>query len=621
MGRSRFRSVTYDLETSLALARQVAELHPATPEALAVALSYSGVRNGAFLQRLANARLFGLVAGNAAELHLTDRGRRCLSTDAAEASRAKTEACLAVPLFRQVLERYSGSRLPHPEELSRVLQEEFGETASKARVVANRLLDSLGQAGLLRAGSPINRPGEGWFTDFTATSIHRGQDVVPPVAWRLRARFLSPSRQGGRRKGGRTVPDRNTAEDQGSEVEAGGLWLDGPEAQTGSHSRWRRLGVVAAAVACLAVVGVPVSILLTGSGPGQRTQSAQHSRATFGSAAAEHSVLQALSATTDSGSFDFSYQLSVVNGSSSSTTGCPGQNSGAPTTTACPAVASNSGGVVGSGVIDTNPMAMAASAAIDPPNGLQVGVRVDPTNVWEVAYTDNGLTPQQPTYTSTNGSAQVDSGQPLPDFASLTEGTLGQRQGAVAMMGMASPTGYLDLVQPAISGAAAAGTSTVSGVPVTQYELTIDPSQLATAPGVTPQEATTITDALGVLNAQGATTFKATVSIDGSGFIRESSSTVSFSDGGSVTLTALFSNFGCAGTVLMPDQTGTSTAPAGCSTSDTGVAPATSVAPTTTAVTTPPTPTTTPTTSGNPGSSTTMTTIGNTSTTTTGATG
>ena len=152
------------------------------------------------------------------------------------------------------------------------------------------------------------------------------------------------------------------------------------------------------------------------------------------------------------------------------------------------------------------------------------------------------------------------------------------------MMGMASPTGYLDLVQPAISGAAEVGSSTVDGVSVTQYELEIDPAALASAPGVSSAEASTITSAVALLTAQGFTTIRDLISIDASGFIRESSSTVAFSDGGTVTLDAQFSDFGCAGTLLMPGQGGTSTAPTGCTSPDTGVAPATT--PTTTGSTT-----------------------------------
>jgi len=237
--------------------------------------------------------------------------------------------------------------------------------------------------------------------------------------------------------------------------------------------------------------------------------------------------------------------------------------------------------VQGSGTIDANPMAMAASAAINSNGtntGLQVGVRVDATTVWEVSSTDNALSPQN----------NEGSGQPLSGFAGLTEGTLGQREGAVAMMGMASPTGYLDLEQPAVSGAAQVGPSTVDGVAVTQYELAIDPAALATAPGTSTEEATTINAAIGVLSAQGYTSIRDLVSIDASGFIRESSSTVAFSDGGTVTLDAHFSNFGCAGTVLMPGESGVSNPPANCSSPDTGAAPAT----TTTGATSPVTPTT-----------------------------
>jgi hypothetical protein len=245
--------------------------------------------------------------------------------------------------------------------------------------------------------------------------------------------------------------------------------------------------------------------------------------------------------------------------------------------------------VQGNGTINANPMAMAASAGISS-NGassLQVGVRVDPTTVWEVSNTDNGLTPQ-----SNDGA-----GQPLSGFAGLTEGTLGQREGAVAMMGMASPTGYLDLEQPAISAAAEVGPSTVDGVAVTQYELAIDPTALASAPGVSSEEANTINAAIAVLTAEGYTNIRDLVSIDASGFIRESSSTVAFSDGGSVTLDAHFSNFGCAGTVLMPGESGTSSPPATCNSPDTGVAPSTT---TTTAASPPLTPTTISTQSGIP---------------------
>jgi hypothetical protein len=349
------------------------------------------------------------------------------------------------------------------------------------------------------------------------------------------------------------------------------LWLDEGGEESRAHPRRRRTGIVLAVAACLALIGVPVG-LLAASGPAPAPQASppSHHHLTLSEGPAKRSVLAALSATTDSGNFDFSYQLTetpyqssttTVVGPSCSATSCP------------PAPVPQSTEVQGSGTINTNPMAMAASAAISSNgvSGLQVGVRVDPTTVWEVGYTDNGLTP----------SSNDGSGQDLPGFAGLVEGTLGSREGAVAMMGMASPTGYLDLVEPAVSSATEVGTATVDGVAVTQYQLSIDPGSLATAPGTSSEEQSTISAAMQKLTSEGYQTMRDLVSIDASGFIRESASTVTFSDGGRVMLDAHFSNFGCAGTVLMPGQGGVSTAPSGCVSTDTGTAPTTTTTTTT----------------------------------------
>jgi hypothetical protein len=632
--------VTYHLEASVNLARMVEQAGGHTDmEALASVLSYSGVRNGAFLTRLANARLFGLVAGRSGQVTLLDRGRRCLSPDPAEARGARVEAFLAVPLFRHVLERLSAEVVPPPEALAGLLEREFGEAPARALSTAKALIDSAGQAGLIADGRVtipgLNRP-DANFTDLRKAPRPR---VIPPVAF---SRGSIIPRTGGRRRrqaayGGQAMAD-HSAEGGAYEPDQDGLWLD--EGETGGHPKRtaRRAWLALGTAACLVVIGIPVGLLVaggSGSGSPHHTPTPHKTAAVhLGDGPAKQSVLAALSATTDAGTFAFNYVLSEAPGTTTTTTMPP----------ACPDVGlangangepvgatSSSGGIQGggecgeavspqdtttqgSGIINTNPMAMAASADIGQGGGggLQVGVRVDPTTVWEVGNTDNGLTPQN--------SDEV--GQPLPGFAGLTEGTLGSREGAVAMMGMASPTGYLDLVQPAISGAAEVGSSTVGGVSVTQYELAIDPTALASAPGVSSAEASTITSAVALLTAQGFTTIRDLVSVDASGFIRESSSTVAFSDGGTVTLDAQFSDFGCAGTLLMPGQGGTSTAPAGCTSPDTGVAPATTtttttVAPTpttvvspgvtpTTATTTPPS-TTTPSTTSSATSSTTTT--------------
>jgi hypothetical protein len=382
------------------------------------------------------------------------------------------------------------------------------------------------------------------------------------------------------------------------------LWLDDPVERAGRRPSGKRVGFIVAIVVCLAAVGTPIALALSSSGRTAVAARGHHHAAhpQLAQGPAEHDVLSALSTTTDSGSFQFTYSLTSTPPTSGSS-----DSSETP--------------VSGTGIIDTNPTAMAASAAVGSTNpqvtgnGLDVGVRVDGTDYWEVGYADNGLTPAADD-ANTIGSS-------LSSFAGLVESTLGQRDGAVAMLGMASPTGYLDLTLPSVSGATQEGTGTVDGVAVTNYDVTVDPSQLATSPGTTPEEATTIDNAVAVLDQQGFTGTTVLVGIDASGFIREAVSTTRFADGGASVLTATFSDFGCAGTVLMPGQTGSTGPAAGCVSPDTGVAPTTTTTTTSSVlapsngavVTTPTTMPTTSTTSTEPASTT--TTLPSTTTTTT----
>jgi hypothetical protein len=611
MARSLYRSVTYGLDASLVLAQTVASSGGRTDaDTLAAALSYSGVRNGAFLSRLANARLFGLVAGRSGQVVLTERGRRCLSPDPAVQSQALAEAFWAVPLFRRVLEDAPGRSLGDVDALAVELETRFGEVSSKARATARVLLESAERAGLLREGRVDLSLVRGPVTNFTDSKSHPGRVFVPWVRWHRNPRSERVMRHDRPRagKGGATVDDGTLGRGDGESSDEGGLWLDEADGVARRHPSRRRTGIVVGIAACVALIGVPVG-LLAASGPAPSSSPSSRHEVIVSTGVAKRSVLAALSATTDSGNFAFSYQLSETPYQSSTPAdgvSCSGPGCGTPIT--------QSTEVQGSGIINTNPMAMAASAGISSNgvSGLQVGVRVDPTTVWEVGYADNGLTPQA-------GDA---GGNDLPGFAGLVEGTLGSREGAVAMMGMASPTGYLDLVQPAITSANDVGTATVDGVAVTQYQLAIDPNSLATAPGTSTEEQSAITAAIQTLTGQGYQSIHDLVSVDASGFIRESVSTVTFSDGGTVTLDAHFSDFGCAGTVLMPGQDGASTPPSGCVSPDTGATTSTTST-TSTTETTQLTPTTiapavspsTTSTSAPQGSASTTTTAPSTSTT------
>ncbi len=605
MARSLYRSVTYGLEASLALAQTVARSGDRTDvDSLASALSYSGVRNGAFLSRLANARLFGLVAGRSGQVVLTERGRRCLSSDPAVQGPALAEACWAVPLFRRALEEASGAALGDVDELATALESRFGEDSSKSRTTARVLLESAGRAGLLRDGKVDISLVKGPITNFTDSNSDPGHAFVPSVRLLRNPHVMRVQRHSRPRadKGGATMDDGTPRGGAERPSDEGDLWIDEGSGSSRKHSNRRRAGMVLGVAACVALIAVPVG-LLAASGPEPAPQTSPPHHVTVTGGLAKRSVLAALSATTDSGNFAFTYQLNESPYQSVTEVGGPNCMG----TSCAPTAVQQSTLVQGSGTINTNPMAMAASAAISSNgvSGLQVGVRVDPTTVWEVGYADNGLTP----------AANDAGGSDLPSFAGLVEGTLGPREGAVAMMGMASPTGYLDLVEPAVTSATEVGTSTVDGVAVTQYQLTIDPASLATAPGTSTEEQGAINAAIQTLKSQGYQTIRDLVSIDASGFIRESASTVTFNGGGTVTLDAHFSNFGCAGTVLMPGQGGDPAPPPGCASTDTGTAPTTSTtttgpslqSPTTVSPATPVTPSTT----------TTLSTPGTTSATTT----
>jgi hypothetical protein len=663
--------VRYDLAAAIEVAR-LADSAGGTiaPDLLAPALGYSGTNNGAYLSRVASARLFGVVSGRGPRLELTERGRRILDGSAPDASLAKSEAFLAVPLFRAVADAVEQRAGRLPDDLADWLVDEFGEVAGKAQTVADQLIASGGQAGLIRRTEMGKLQLSTSLTKFT--SVDNLPSHEPSARLRLR---------------------RSTRSPQGEEVAVAedGLWLDeesGKGPRRGSSRR--RVGVVAAAAAVLIVAAVPIALVVSGATPQAAPVHRLSNHPHLGNGPAEHEVLSALSATTDSGSFDFSYSIASTPPSSTpptttSTTDCHQVKEAVPTgpvasssqAAAVPLVISSgtsgganvapsptkatsaknapksapratavsptagtvvlnpggtavnpggpmvvspttsgtlppgyqwrteevcSGGpteaenptVNGSGVINTNPLGMVASANIG--GGLDVTVRVDGTDVYEGSTGDTGLAPQ--------GGDASGSGSTLPGFAGLTEGTLGTREGAVAMMGMASPTGYLDLIQPAVDAASETGTGTVDGAPVTIYQVTDNLDQLAAAAGTTSAESQTISAALTLLKAQGYTANTALVSIDNGGYIRQVKSTDTFSDGSSVTLQATFSDFGCAGTVLMPGQSGAGVPPAGCTSPD-GPIPSTTTPSTVAPRTSASIPGTTPTTVAPHGSSTT----------------
>jgi hypothetical protein len=148
-----FRYTSYDLDSSIEVARVLWQRGGgiASAEELAVFLGYSKAKNGAFLTRLANARLFGLVEGSSSELRPTTRALIILKPDyPAAADQARLEAFEDVPLFKVVLDHYHGQALPDDIGLKNALETRWGITADKSAMVLSRLMESAEQAGLFR---------------------------------------------------------------------------------------------------------------------------------------------------------------------------------------------------------------------------------------------------------------------------------------------------------------------------------------------------------------------------------------------------------------------------------------------------------------------------------------
>jgi hypothetical protein len=341
-------------------------------------------------------------------------------------------------------------------------------------------------------------------------------------------------------------------------------------------SSWRRHLVgrhVSTVVICVVLAaGVIVAVLYTGSG--------HHGHGAGHAVQKSHVVhkndaplLAAVTATADSSSFDFTFT-----GSDN-----PGTQSG-------------SGGQAdtfdGNGVVNTSPYVTLSRSDSASSYGA-VTLVVDDSDAWEFGAGDAGVNPG-----SNSGP-----GDPLSQFAQEVENSIGTGQGGLAMMGLADPYGRLDLAENMITSATETGTGTVDGMPVTTYAVTINVENEANQAGLSPEQQTTIDQALTFLKQQGYSGTSELVSIDGAGYIREIKSTVTFASGASVVGDQTYSAFGCAGTVTSGDPL-VQPAPAGCVSPDQPGATVPSPGSTTTTTTSPPT---TPATLSQPSSTTSTT--------------
>lgn len=184
---SEFRYPQYDLDQSIEVARRIVERGSGATvntHELASFLGYSGANNGAYLNRLAAARLFGLIEGRAGAISATDRAEQIIHFDYPQTEeRARLDAFRAVPLFAAFLDGFRGRVLPDEHGIINALVGRYKVSPKEAKAVAGRLRASAEQAGLFRVGGPdrMIEPTLAQTPDGPAASPDEPQPVSPSI--------------------------------------------------------------------------------------------------------------------------------------------------------------------------------------------------------------------------------------------------------------------------------------------------------------------------------------------------------------------------------------------------------------------------------------------------------
>ena len=148
---SGLRFPAYDLADSVVVAERIHQMGggTASDDALAAYLEYKSTNNGAYLARIAAAKLFGLIDGDkSSNYRLTDRARSILMpVYDNQRQTALVEAFMNVPLFKAVYEEMRGRDLPPEFGMKNMLRNEFEVTPSRIDIALRTLMNSAETAG------------------------------------------------------------------------------------------------------------------------------------------------------------------------------------------------------------------------------------------------------------------------------------------------------------------------------------------------------------------------------------------------------------------------------------------------------------------------------------------
>lgn len=171
-------------ELASRVARSLGECSPAQ---LAAWLGHSTLNSGAYRNKVAAARLFGVLDPARNRIRLSPLGSRL--ADPQGRREARVEAFLTVPLYRALYDHHLGRRLPAllGLELEMVRR---GISPSQVKSARRLLMRSAGQAGFLEAGShQLVLPAGCREPEVSAASTHEGRHRPPPAADSLPPRY------------------------------------------------------------------------------------------------------------------------------------------------------------------------------------------------------------------------------------------------------------------------------------------------------------------------------------------------------------------------------------------------------------------------------------------------
>ena len=168
----------YPLNEALRVARIVLDQGGGTLDGESLALGLDIKTTGStFGTKTSAAKRFGLMERDNSEYRITGLAQRILRpTQKSEEKEALKEAFLSFPIFRELHQRYAGSKLPNKPILENIFQRQYGVSDVSKTLIYNVFVESGKFAGM------ISETEEGLFCGFPEEIKEEAEvPVAPPL--------------------------------------------------------------------------------------------------------------------------------------------------------------------------------------------------------------------------------------------------------------------------------------------------------------------------------------------------------------------------------------------------------------------------------------------------------